>query len=280
MAYPTWDKTVDDPNEETAGYNMLEYGRARSGSQRPMLAGEELDDVDLDKVDAIHVSGTRSGAEASRHNRHSTIGTMESDLDSFHSAHEMVTSSRASYAGMPQAGSSSSHQAPHGPEIAAAARTLASSAQQRTSRTAEEMEAHGAAREQIAAGEPLDEEEVCPICLLEFEQGDDVRVLPCQQAHSYHKECIDPWCVGMKGSAHGKLICLPLLRLLNVSSSCPLCRKGPWQVDTHYSANTGPLQTLRHKKTLQTFRNRRDMALRPRMRPWRRSTSHPPLQRR
>lgn len=38
-----------------------------------------------------------------------------------------------------------------------------------------------------------EEEEVCPICLLEFEEGDDVRMLPCQLAHSFHKECIDPW---------------------------------------------------------------------------------------
>ena len=38
-----------------------------------------------------------------------------------------------------------------------------------------------------------DEDEVCPICLLEFEEGDEVRVLPCQLAHSFHKECIDPW---------------------------------------------------------------------------------------
>jgi hypothetical protein len=52
-----------------------------------------------------------------------------------------------------------------------------------------------------------DQEEQCPICLIEFEEGDDVRVLPCEKEHVYHKTCIDPW-------------------LLDVSSSCPLCRKG------------------------------------------------------
>ena len=50
-------------------------------------------------------------------------------------------------------------------------------------------------------------EDQCPICLLDFEEGDDLRVLPCEKAHSYHKACIDPW-------------------LLEVSGSCPLCRKG------------------------------------------------------
>ena len=52
-----------------------------------------------------------------------------------------------------------------------------------------------------------DQEEQCPICLIEFEQGDDIRILPCEKEHVYHKTCIDPW-------------------LLDVSSSCPLCRKG------------------------------------------------------
>jgi hypothetical protein len=47
-----------------------------------------------------------------------------------------------------------------------------------------------------------DQEEQCPICLIEFEEGDDVRVLPCEKEHVYHKTCIDPW-------------------LLDVSSSCP-----------------------------------------------------------
>ena len=47
----------------------------------------------------------------------------------------------------------------------------------------------------------------CPICLLEFEDGDEIRVLPCEGAHRFHKDCVDPW-------------------LLAVSTSCPLCRKG------------------------------------------------------
>lgn len=41
----------------------------------------------------------------------------------------------------------------------------------------------------------------CPVCMEDFESGQDLRVLPCH--HSFHPDCIDPW-------------------LLNVSGSCPL----------------------------------------------------------
>jgi hypothetical protein len=201
MAYPTWDKNVDDPADAQSGYNMLEYGRDRSGSRAPMMQDEEMEDVDIDKIGPIHGTGvSESRGAGQRHSRNPTNGTMESDLDSFHSAHDIVTSSRASYAGIP---TSSSSQQIHQPEIAAAARTLAS-AQNRTSRTltGEAVPGSGTRVPERAVEE---EEEVCPICLLEFEQGDDVRVLPCQQAHSYHKECIDPWYVR---SCAGGLLCL------------------------------------------------------------------------
>ena len=41
----------------------------------------------------------------------------------------------------------------------------------------------------------------CPVCLEDFEEGQEVRVLPCH--HNFHPDCIDPW-------------------LLNVSGSCPM----------------------------------------------------------
>jgi hypothetical protein len=49
--------------------------------------------------------------------------------------------------------------------------------------------------------------ETCPICILDFEVGDALRVLPCEGRHRFHQECVDQW-------------------LLEMSSSCPLCREG------------------------------------------------------
>jgi len=54
--------------------------------------------------------------------------------------------------------------------------------------------------------------ETCPICIVDFEEGDDIRVLPCDGKHCFHQQCVDPW-------------------LLKLSSSCPICRHGePTQV--------------------------------------------------
>lgn len=49
--------------------------------------------------------------------------------------------------------------------------------------------------------------ETCPICIIDFEEGDDLRVLPCEGKHRFHQQCVDPW-------------------LLELSSSCPICRQG------------------------------------------------------
>lgn len=49
--------------------------------------------------------------------------------------------------------------------------------------------------------------ETCPICIVDFEEGDDLRLLPCAGKHRFHQECVDPW-------------------LLELSSSCPICRQG------------------------------------------------------
>ena len=47
-----------------------------------------------------------------------------------------------------------------------------------------------------------DEEECCPICLVEYEEGDKLRMLPC--GHFMHKHCVDSW--------------------LQNNPSCPTCR--------------------------------------------------------
>ena len=51
--------------------------------------------------------------------------------------------------------------------------------------------------------------ETCPICIVDFEAGDDLRVLPCEGHHRFHQACVDPW-------------------LLELSSSCPICRQGAY----------------------------------------------------
>jgi hypothetical protein len=61
-----------------------------------------------------------------------------------------------------------------------------------TSRQASGTDLQEAAKTQQGEERPSDQ---CPICLLDFEEGDDIRVLPCEREHSYHQACIDPWCV-------------------------------------------------------------------------------------
>ena len=53
----------------------------------------------------------------------------------------------------------------------------------------------------LAAGGASEKE--CYICLSQFEEGDQVRILPCD--HEFHRGCIDKW-------------------LLDVQSTCPCCR--------------------------------------------------------
>ncbi|KAF8210297.1 hypothetical protein K438DRAFT_1753035 [Mycena galopus ATCC 62051] len=47
--------------------------------------------------------------------------------------------------------------------------------------------------------------ETCPICIVDFEPDDILRILPCSGAHRFHQSCVDPW-------------------LLELSTACPLCR--------------------------------------------------------
>eukprot|EP00549_Striatella_unipunctata_P000850 CAMPEP_0118720628 /NCGR_PEP_ID=MMETSP0800-20121206/30218_1 /TAXON_ID=210618 ORGANISM="Striatella unipunctata, Strain CCMP2910" /NCGR_SAMPLE_ID=MMETSP0800 /ASSEMBLY_ACC=CAM_ASM_000638 /LENGTH=562 /DNA_ID=CAMNT_0006628293 /DNA_START=6 /DNA_END=1695 /DNA_ORIENTATION=+ len=47
-----------------------------------------------------------------------------------------------------------------------------------------------------------EEDDCCPICLVEYGNGDQVRTLPCN--HEFHKDCVDSW--------------------LATNASCPACR--------------------------------------------------------
>ena len=40
----------------------------------------------------------------------------------------------------------------------------------------------------------LEEEETCPICLVEYEHGDEIRTLSC--GHDFHRDCVDEWLGG------------------------------------------------------------------------------------
>ncbi|TIC05791.1 hypothetical protein E3Q16_01789 [Wallemia mellicola] len=46
----------------------------------------------------------------------------------------------------------------------------------------------------------------CSICYEDFEQGEQLRILPCNAKHCFHAKCVDPW-------------------LLDVQGACPLCRQ-------------------------------------------------------
>ena len=60
----------------------------------------------------------------------------------------------------------------------------------------------------------------CVICLDEYEDGDEVRVLKC--GHKYHKDCIDTW--------------------LKNSVQCPFCKR---PIDTHEFDNRAPMRAAR-----------------------------------
>ena len=38
-----------------------------------------------------------------------------------------------------------------------------------------------------------DDDPICVVCQLEFEEGEVVRQLPCEGQHTFHKECVDTW---------------------------------------------------------------------------------------
>ncbi|CZT51061.1 uncharacterized protein RSE6_12144 [Rhynchosporium secalis] len=71
----------------------------------------------------------------------------------------------------------------------------------------------------------------CSICIADFVESEEVRVLPCD--HRFHPACIDPW-------------------LLNVSGTCPICRydlqpepeASAAETNTATTATPAPVATL------------------------------------
>jgi hypothetical protein len=82
--------------------------------------------------------------------------------------------------------------------------------------------------------------ETCPICIVDFEEGDDLRVLPCEGKHRFHQSCVDPW-------------------LLELSGSCPICRQDFHALETILSGgpeSESPTAT-RYRDSSASFQNRR-----------------------
>jgi len=64
----------------------------------------------------------------------------------------------------------------------------------------------------LKSSEGEDYEEICPICLDVFDEGDDMRILP-NCSHGFHRSCIDTWLVGT------------LSDIDTLTSVCPTCRQ-------------------------------------------------------
>ncbi|CAG8719212.1 21034_t:CDS:2 [Cetraspora pellucida] len=67
-----------------------------------------------------------------------------------------------------------------------------------------------------------EEQLTCPICLGDFESGEELRILPCH--HQYHTSCIDPW-------------------LLEISTLCPMCKADYTSWNEESSASHGEAST-------------------------------------
>lgn len=64
---------------------------------------------------------------------------------------------------------------------------------------------------------PLHNEKNCVICFKEYENNVLLRVLPCNNSHHFHKECIDRW--------------------LKLKKTCPYCRKNITDIDSDIENN-------------------------------------------
>ncbi|KAJ7462333.1 hypothetical protein B0H11DRAFT_2055252 [Mycena galericulata] len=76
--------------------------------------------------------------------------------------------------------------------------------------------------------------ETCPICIVDFEEGDDLRILPCDGAHCFHQSCVDPW-------------------LLELSTACPICRQDFIALENMISGGSEDPDSNRRSSRLRRF---------------------------
>jgi len=65
------------------------------------------------------------------------------------------------------------------------------------------------------------EEASCAICMSQYEDGNEIRCLPCHVKHHYHKQCVDDW--------------------LKINATCPTCRRNVFGEDAVEDENQ-PIQ--------------------------------------
>ena len=67
-------------------------------------------------------------------------------------------------------------------------------------------------------------QEECPICLCDFEHGEELRRLPC--GHFFHRECVDRWVLAKRTDA---------TRSSRPQIVCPLCHQDVYSVTSAWS---------------------------------------------
>jgi hypothetical protein len=75
---------------------------------------------------------------------------------------------------------------------------------------AERIRGDGVADSEEESTDPLE----CAICIMEYEEDDQIRILPCK--HHFHKDCVDEWFAASK-----------------MTGACPQCRAIPIEFNSN-----------------------------------------------